>query len=153
MAPPFSITGLDFGGPYFVTYKHQRKGVLNKIYVCVCICFVTRAIHLEILSDLTSDAIIATLKRFMFRREKCSKIFTDNATNFVGANSQLRAFYKTLNFPDQNLAAYFTEEGIEWNFIPPRAPHIGGLWEAGKKVSEISLQTSTGKIPTNIREV
>ncbi|GFW70283.1 integrase catalytic domain-containing protein [Trichonephila clavipes] len=41
MAPPFSITGLDLGGPYFVTYKHQRKGVLNKIYVCVCICFVT----------------------------------------------------------------------------------------------------------------
>ncbi|GFW55447.1 integrase catalytic domain-containing protein [Trichonephila clavipes] len=55
MAPPFSITGLDLGAPYFVTYKHQRKGVLNKIYVCVCICFVTRAIHLEILSDLTSD--------------------------------------------------------------------------------------------------
>ncbi|GFU03750.1 integrase catalytic domain-containing protein [Trichonephila clavipes] len=90
MAPPFSITGLDLGGPYFVTYKHQRKGVLNKIYVCVCICFVTRAIHLEILSDLTSDAIIATLKRFMSRRGKCSKIFTDNATNFVGANSQLK---------------------------------------------------------------
>ncbi|GFV84686.1 integrase catalytic domain-containing protein [Trichonephila clavipes] len=84
MAHPFSITGLDLGGPYFVTYKHQRKGVLNKIYVCVCICFVTRAIHLEILSDLTSDAIIATLKRFMSRRGKCSKIFTDNTTNFVG---------------------------------------------------------------------
>ncbi|GFX33343.1 integrase catalytic domain-containing protein [Trichonephila clavipes] len=119
MAPPFSITGLDLGGPYFVTYKNQRKGVLNKIYVCVCICSVTRAIHLEILSDLTSDAIIATLKRFMSRRGKCSKIFTDNATNFVDANSQLKAFYKTLNFPDQNLAAYFTEESIEWNFIPP----------------------------------
>ncbi|GFU00880.1 integrase catalytic domain-containing protein [Trichonephila clavipes] len=131
MASPFSITGLDLGGPYFVTYKPQRKGVLNKIYVCVCICFVTRAIHLEILSDLTSDAIIATLKRFMSRRGKCSKIFTDNATNFVGVNSQLKVFYKTNNFPDQNLAAYFTEEGIEWNFIPPRALHMGGLWEAG----------------------
>ncbi|GFT14283.1 integrase catalytic domain-containing protein [Trichonephila clavipes] len=73
VAPSFSITGLDLGGPYFVTYKHQRKGVLNKINVCVCICFVTRAVHLEILSDLTSDAIIATLKRFMSRRGKCSK--------------------------------------------------------------------------------
>ncbi|GFW22688.1 DUF5641 domain-containing protein [Trichonephila clavipes] len=55
----------------------------------------------------------------MSRRGKCSDIFTDNATNFVGVNSQLKAFYKTLNFPDQNLAAYFTEEGIEWNFISP----------------------------------
>ncbi|GFY11046.1 integrase catalytic domain-containing protein [Trichonephila clavipes] len=140
MTPPFSITGLDLGGPYFVTYKNQRKGVLNKIYVCVCICFVTRAIHLEILSDLTSDAIIATLNGFMSRRGKCSKIFTDNATNFVGANSQLKAFYKTLNFPDQNLAAYFTEEDIEWNFIPPRAPHMGGLWEAGIKSVKYQLK-------------
>ncbi|GFS70385.1 integrase catalytic domain-containing protein [Trichonephila clavipes] len=145
MAPPFSITGPDLGGPYFVTYKHQRKGVLNKIYVCVCICFVTRAIHLEILSDLTSDAIIATLKRFMSRRGKCSKIFTDNATNFVGANSQLKVFYKTLNFPDQNLAAYFTKEGIEWNFIPPRAPHIGGLWEAGIKSVKYHLKRALGR--------
>ncbi|GFW14234.1 integrase catalytic domain-containing protein [Trichonephila clavipes] len=153
MATPFSITGLDLGGPYFVTYKHQRKGVLNKIYVCVCICFVTRAIHLEILSDLTSDAIIATLKRFMSRRGKCSKIFTDNATNFVGANSQLKVFYKTLNFPDQNLAAYFTEEGIEWNFIPPRAPHMGGLWEAGIKSVKYHLKRALGKIPTHLRGV
>ncbi|GFU51816.1 integrase catalytic domain-containing protein [Trichonephila clavipes] len=145
MAPPFSITGLDLGGPYFVTYKHQRKGVLNKIYVCVCICFVTRAIHLEILSDLTSDAIIATLKRFMSRRGKCSKIFTDNATNFVGANSQLKVFYKTRNFPDQNLAAYFTEEGIEWNFIPPRAPRMGGLWEAGIKSVKYHLKRALGR--------
>ncbi|GFX71174.1 RNA-directed DNA polymerase from mobile element jockey [Trichonephila clavipes] len=145
MAPPFSITGLDLGGPYFVTYKHQRKGVLNKNYVCVCICFVTRAIHLEMLSDLTSDAIIATLKRFMSRRGKCSKIFTDNATNFVGANSQLKVFYKTLNFPDQNLAAYFTEEGIEWNFIPPRAPHMGGLWEAGIKSVKYHLKRALGR--------
>ncbi|GFS80589.1 integrase catalytic domain-containing protein [Trichonephila clavipes] len=145
MAPPFIITGLDLGGPYFVTYKHQRKGVLNKIYVCVCICFVTRAIHLEILSDLTSDAIIATLKRFMSRRGKCFKIFTDNATNFVGANSQLKVFYKTLNFPDQNLAAYFTEEGIEWNFIPPRAPHMGGLWEAGIKSVKYHLKRALGR--------
>ncbi|GFW78089.1 integrase catalytic domain-containing protein [Trichonephila clavipes] len=145
MAPPFSITGLDFGGPYFVTYKHQRKGVLNKIYVCVCICFVTRTIHLEILSDLTSDVIIATLKRFMSRRGKCSKNFTDNGTNFVGANSQLKVFYKTLNFPDQNLAAYFTEEGIEWNFIPPRAPHMGSLWEAGIKSVKYHLKRALGR--------
>ncbi|GFY11583.1 integrase catalytic domain-containing protein [Trichonephila clavipes] len=145
MTIPFSITGLDLGGPYFVTYKNQRKGVLNKIYVCVCICFVTCAIHLKILSDLTSDAIIATLKKFISRRGKCSKIFTDNATNFVGANSQLKVFYKTLNFPDQNLAAYFTEEGIEWNFIPSRAPHMGGLWEAGIKSVKYHLKRELGR--------
>ncbi|GFU71140.1 DUF5641 domain-containing protein [Trichonephila clavipes] len=86
-----------------------------------------------------------TVKRFMSKRGKCSKIFTDNATNFVGANSQLKVFYKTLNFPDQNLAAYFTEEGIEWNFIPPRAPHMGGLWEAGIKSVKYHLKQALGR--------
>ncbi|GFW21916.1 DUF5641 domain-containing protein [Trichonephila clavipes] len=81
----------------------------------------------------------------MSRRGKCSKIFTDNATNFVGANSQLKVFYKTLNFPDHNLAAYFTEEGIEWNFIPPRAPHMGGLWEAGIKSVKYHLKRALGR--------
>ncbi|GFX72891.1 uncharacterized protein TNCV_1697881 [Trichonephila clavipes] len=69
----------------------------------------------------------------------------DNATNFVGANSQLKVFYKTLNFPDQNLEAYFTEEGIEWNFIPPRAPHMGGLWEAGIKSVKYHLKRTLGR--------
>ncbi|GBO22148.1 hypothetical protein AVEN_107480-1 [Araneus ventricosus] len=101
---PFTITGLDLCGPYLVKYKNQRKGTLNKVYICVCICFSTKAIHLELLSDLTSDALIATLKRFTSRRGRCSKIYTDNATNFVGSNSKLKKFYKLINFPDENLA-------------------------------------------------
>lgn len=51
IAPPFSIIGLDLCGPFMVTYKNQRKGTLNKVYICVCICFVTRAIHLELFTD------------------------------------------------------------------------------------------------------
>ncbi|GFY07504.1 DUF5641 domain-containing protein [Trichonephila clavipes] len=81
----------------------------------------------------------------MSRRGKGSKIFTDNARNFVGANSQLKVFCKTFNFPDQTLAAYFTEEGIEWNFIPPRAPHMGGLWEAGIKSVKYHLKRALGR--------
>ncbi|GFV33899.1 integrase catalytic domain-containing protein [Trichonephila clavipes] len=62
------------------------------------------------------------------------------------------AFYKTLNFPDQNLAAYFTEEGIEWNFIPPRAPHMGGLWEAGIKSVKYHLKRALGKSRLTYKE-
>ncbi|GFU70830.1 integrase catalytic domain-containing protein [Trichonephila clavipes] len=80
ISSPFTIAGLDLCGPFLVKYKNQRKGTLNKVYICVCICFSTKAIHLELLSDLTSDALIATLKRFTSRRGKCSKIYTDNAT-------------------------------------------------------------------------
>ncbi|GFV90204.1 integrase catalytic domain-containing protein [Trichonephila clavipes] len=133
ISSPFTIAGLDLCGPFLVKYKNQRKGTLNKVYICVCICFSTKAIHLELLSDLTSDALIATLKRFTSRRGKCYKIYTDNATNFVGANSILKKFPKLINFPDENLAKYFVSENIDWKFIPPKSPHFGGLWEAGVK--------------------
>ncbi|GFT89729.1 integrase catalytic domain-containing protein [Trichonephila clavipes] len=71
ISSPFTIAGLDLCGPFLVKYKNQRKGTLNKVYICVCICFSTKAIHLELLSDLTSDAaLIATLKHFTSRRAK-----------------------------------------------------------------------------------
>ncbi|GBM39321.1 hypothetical protein AVEN_257434-1 [Araneus ventricosus] len=143
---PITITGLDLCGPYLVKYKNQRKGTLNKVYICVCICFSTKAIHLEILSDLTSDALIATLKRFTSRRGRCSKIYADDATNFVGSNSKLKKFYELINFPDENLANYFTSEGIDWNFIPPKSPHFGGLWEAGVKSVKHHLKRTIGNL-------
>ncbi|GFT73678.1 integrase catalytic domain-containing protein [Trichonephila clavipes] len=70
ISSPFTIAGLDLCGPFLVKYKNQRKGTLNKVYICVCICFSTKAIHLELLSDLTSVALIATLKRFTSRLVK-----------------------------------------------------------------------------------
>ncbi|GFT00568.1 integrase catalytic domain-containing protein [Trichonephila clavipes] len=57
ISSPFTIAELDLCGPFLVKYKNQRKGTLNKVYICVCICFSTKAIHLELLSDLTSDAL------------------------------------------------------------------------------------------------
>ncbi|GFS80358.1 integrase catalytic domain-containing protein [Trichonephila clavipes] len=70
ISSPFPIAGLDLCGPFLVKHKNQRKGTLNKVYICVCICFSTKAIHLKLLSDLTSDALIATLKRFTSRRDE-----------------------------------------------------------------------------------
>ncbi|GFV75187.1 integrase catalytic domain-containing protein [Trichonephila clavipes] len=88
------------------------------------------AIHIEIVSDLTSDAFIATLKRFFSRRGKCAKLYSDNGKTFVGANKELKRFLKLIEDSDDNLAGFLCAEGIEWKFIPPRAPSFGGLWEA-----------------------
>ncbi|GFW04062.1 integrase catalytic domain-containing protein [Trichonephila clavipes] len=111
-----------------------------------------RAIHLELLSDLTSDALIATLKHFTSRRGKCSKSYTDNATNFVGANSILNKFHKLNNFPDENLAKYFVSENIDWKFIPPKSPHFGGLWEAGVKSVKHHLKRAIGNLHFTFEE-
>ncbi|GFT28671.1 integrase catalytic domain-containing protein [Trichonephila clavipes] len=92
-----------------------------------------KTIHIEIVSDLTSDAFIATLKRFFSRRGKCAKLYSDNGKTFVGANKELKRFLKLIEDSDDNLAGFLSAEGIEWKFIPPRAPSFGGLWEASVK--------------------
>ncbi|GFW73915.1 integrase catalytic domain-containing protein [Trichonephila clavipes] len=71
------------------------------------------AVHLDIVTDLTSNAFIATLKRFIFRRGKCAKLYSDNATNFVGANIELKKMFNLVCKPDEALASYMASEGID----------------------------------------
>ncbi|XP_055928190.1 uncharacterized protein LOC129959396 [Argiope bruennichi] len=82
----------------------------------------------------------ATLKRFMARRGKCVKLFSDNAKNFVGANREIKKLYEMVREPDEKLTGYLAAEGIEWKFIPPRSPHFGGLWEAAIKSFKYHLK-------------
>ncbi|GBL67723.1 hypothetical protein AVEN_12094-1 [Araneus ventricosus] len=153
---PFTNTGIDLCGPFCIKYKNQRKGIFNKVYVAIFVCFSTRAVHLEILTDLTSDALIATLKRFFARffarRGICTTIFSDNATNFVGANSELRKFYQLFrNLPD-NLALYLVSQSISWKFLPPRSPNFGGLWEVGAKSFKHHLKRTVGNLKLTTEE-
>ncbi|GFS91542.1 integrase catalytic domain-containing protein [Trichonephila clavipes] len=110
------------------------------------------AVHLDIVTDLTSNAFIATLKRFIFRRGKCAKLYSDNATNFVGANIELKKMFNLVCKPDEALASYMASEGIDWKFLPPRAPNFGGLWEAGVKSFKFYLKRVVGRSITSIVE-
>ena len=127
---PFNCSGVDFCGPFLIRYKHQRKGTYHKIYVCIFVCLVTKAVHLEIVTDLTSEAFIACLKRFVARRGLCSKLFSDNGTNFVGASKELSKLFNLVVKPDDELATYLSTERMDWFFLPPKAPNFGGLWES-----------------------
>ncbi|GFV34988.1 integrase catalytic domain-containing protein [Trichonephila clavipes] len=135
----FNCSGVDFCGPFMIRYKNQRKGILHKIYICVFVCFVSKAIHIEIVSDLTSDAY-CYIKRFFSRRSKCAKLYSDNGKTFVGANKKLKRFVKLIEDSDDNLAGFLSAEGIEWKFIPPRVPSFGGLWEASVKSIKYHLK-------------
>ena len=141
---PFNHSGVDFCGPFNIKYKNQRKGIFHKIYVALFVCFTTRAVHLEVVSDLTSDSFIATLKRFFSRRGKCARLFSDNGLNFVGANSEIKRLCKMVRHPDEALAGFLADEGIDWHFLPPRAPSQGGLWEAGVKSFKHHLKRAMG---------
>ncbi|XP_037952450.1 uncharacterized protein LOC119682944 [Teleopsis dalmanni] len=130
---PFARTAVNFCGP-ILTYLRIRGRVPYKTYIAVFVCLSTKAAHLDV-SDLSTEAFIAALKRLIGRRGLPSDIYCDNATNFVGANNKL-AELKRMFFEKSNqvmLQTFCSNQFINFNFIPPRAPHFGGLWEAAVK--------------------
>ncbi|XP_071574572.1 uncharacterized protein, partial [Temnothorax nylanderi] len=94
---PFVTTGVDYAGPLQIRETRRRGRVhVSKGYVAVFTCFSTKAVHLELVTDLTTEAFIAALRRFTARRGICSQLFSDNATNFVGAARELKEIYEFL---------------------------------------------------------
>ncbi|GBM93817.1 hypothetical protein AVEN_234924-1 [Araneus ventricosus] len=141
---PFSHLGINFCGPFYIKYKSQRKDAHQTCYVTVFICYATKAIHLESVTDLTADAMIATLKRFFSRRGTSSSICTDNASNFKCVNSDLKSLQSMISKPPEPLANYLTNEQVTCKFISPRSPNFCGLWEAGVKSFKHHLKRTVG---------
>lgn len=88
----FSHCGVDYAGVILQESK-RRNSRNHKAYVAVFMCFATKEVHLKLVSDLTTDAFLAALKRLISRREKPIKMYSDNATTFVGAQRQIKEFY------------------------------------------------------------
>lgn len=133
----FARSGVDFCGPILIR-SGIRRVVSKKCYVAVFVCFTTRAIHLELVSDLSTQAFLAALTRFMARRGLCSHIHSDNGTNFVGASKVLRNYFQKSKGV-QSVVDVLANQGVQWHFIPPSAPHFGGLWEAAVKSAKHHL--------------
>ncbi|XP_037957505.1 uncharacterized protein LOC119687303 [Teleopsis dalmanni] len=88
----------------------------------------------------------SALKRFTCTRGNPKIIWSDNATNFVGARNEL-AEVKQLFESSQHLKNIHQDclsDGIEWKFIPPRSPHFGGLWEAAIKSAKRLFYSTVG---------
>ncbi|XP_033225734.1 uncharacterized protein LOC117178416 [Belonocnema kinseyi] len=116
-------------------------------YVAVFICFATKAIHLELVGDLTTESFIGCLKRFFSRRGKSQNFYSDHCTNFIGARNELKQLYDLIQSAqtDPKVQTYLSKERITWSFILPRAPHMGGLWEASVKSFKHYLLRTAGK--------
>jgi len=134
---PFYHTGVDFFGPMFVKEKKWRNRGRVKVYGCVFICMSVRAVHIEIVSDLSTEAFLAALRRFMGRRAIPAHIYSDNGTNFVGTNRQLRelhALIESNNFKTR-INEFATSKRITWHFNPPLSPHFGGIWRRSNRLN------------------
>lgn len=142
--PPFYVTGVDYAGPFLIKDRRGRGSKLHKAYISLFVCFSTRAIHLELVSDLTTESFIAAFRRFVSRRGKPFQIYSDNGTNFKGANLELKRLSGFLRANSENVENFLTSEGILWKFIPAYSPHFGGLWEAGVKATKSHLLRIAG---------
>lgn len=144
-ARPFSHAGVDYAGPLTIKAYRGRCKKFLKSYVAVFICLCTKAVHLELVSDLTTLAFLAAFKRFVGRRGRCQRMYSDNGTTFVGANKRLK---EDIRLAEQTwkseLEPDFHEMGTEWHFIPPSTPHFGGLWEAAVKSTKTHLKKTIG---------
>ncbi|KAL0842122.1 hypothetical protein ABMA28_014300 [Loxostege sticticalis] len=122
---PFTYTGVDLFGPLEVTVGRRRE----KRYGVIFTCLTVRAIHIELVSQLTTDALIMALRRMAARRGWPRCLYSDNGTNLRGAHTELKKCI--LELDEKLLKEGATSYGLEttWTFIPPASPHWGGAWE------------------------
>ena len=151
----FEKVGVDYAGPFHVKYGMVRKTTTVKAYVCVFVSLAVKAVHLEAVSDLTTEAFIATLRRVIARRGHPSLIWSDNGTNFVGANRELKELYEFLvqQKTEGTISEFCTTRNIKWQFIPERSPHFGGLWEAAVKSTKMHLRRIVGDVKLTYEEL
>lgn len=136
----FEVCGVDYAGPLYLKSK-------QKAWIVLFTCAVYRAVHLELVQSLTTDAFIQVLRRFIARRGRISVLYSDNGTNFVGANSAL----KVLDW--DKIAMYSTAQKITWKFIPPTAAWWGGWWERIVRMLKELLRRVLGKSVVNYEEL
>ncbi|XP_046841149.1 uncharacterized protein LOC124435254 [Xenia sp. Carnegie-2017] len=118
---PFSKTGVDFAGPLYVK---NAPGGTDKVYIALFSCCVTRALHLDLVKDLSADEFVRCLRRFAARRGTPSLMVSDNAKTFKATVKTLENLYK-----NERMQGYLGNNRIEWKFNLERAPWWGGFFE------------------------
>lgn len=139
----FLHSGVDFAGPIITkTFTGRTRGqyanITQKSYIAIFVCLATKALHVDLVSDLKADSFIACFKRFVAKRGKCSDLYSDNGKNFVSASKQLRQdFIKLMKDPE--LQSYLAHDGTVHHFNPPLSPAFGGLWCKKYKISSEAI--------------
>ncbi|XP_028163513.1 uncharacterized protein LOC114355056 [Ostrinia furnacalis] len=147
---PFYSCGVDMAGPFLISSKKGRGSRTSKCYLCLFICLSSKALHLELVSDMSTEAFILSLRRFISRRGKPGIIYCDNGSNFKGANNELG---KLLRSSRKSVSHFANDEGIKFVFSPAYSPHFGGIWEAGVKSAKHHLKRVAGNASLTFEEL
>ena len=137
--PCFTHTGIDYFGPMNV--KRGRSVV--KRWGAIFTCLNSRAVHLELASSLETDSFINVLRRFINRRGPPQVIYSDNGTNFVGAEREIREAIE--NWNQDQIRNELLQKGCQWKFQPPKASHASGVWERLIRSTRRALKAILGE--------
>ncbi|KAL0841161.1 hypothetical protein ABMA28_014907 [Loxostege sticticalis] len=126
---------VDYAGPVLIADRKGRGCKLLKSFLAIFICNSVKALHIELVTALSSEAYLAALNRFVSRRGKPQSITSDNGTNFVGTYNELSTFLL-----QSDLEGAVAQEGIEFKFVPAYTPHFNGLAESAVRSTKYHLK-------------
>lgn len=113
-ACPFSVTRVDYAGPIqFRESKRRGRIPISKAYIAVFVCFSIKAVYLELVTELTTEAFLAALRRFISRCGLCAQLYSDNETNFIGASRDLEEIYAFLVKKESEIAKTLADQRIK----------------------------------------
>ncbi|XP_025202896.1 uncharacterized protein LOC112599977 [Melanaphis sacchari] len=143
---PFTAVGVDYAGPIVLKSSPTRRTDSCHAYICLFVCMATKALHLELASDLSTETFLMAFSRFISRRGPIQQMHSDCGTNFVGASKLFETVNKFTQSAEHQKKCrdFLTTRNITWHFNPPSAPHFGGLWEAGVKSTKTLIHRSIG---------
>ena len=133
---PFTFTGVDFTGALYV----QRDKQEVKVYLCLFTCATTRAVHLEIVQDLTAQTFLMAFRKFAARRSLPRIMISDNGSTYLSAAEELRTL---MQLPE--VKQELGKKGVTWRFIPKRAPWYGGFWERLIGITKTAIKKVLGR--------
>ncbi|XP_053402669.1 uncharacterized protein LOC128557991 [Mercenaria mercenaria] len=136
-SPPFSVTAVDFTGALYVK---DNTGSEIKVYICLFTCAVTRAVHLEVVPNLSEDSCLQAFRRFASRKSMPQVMISDNAATYLSASNYLKRMFEY-----SSVMEMLNRRGIEWKFIPSRAPWYGGFWERLIGLTKTTFKKILGK--------
>ena len=137
---PFSRVGLDYLGPLHIKTENGS----SKVWICLFTCLVTRAIHLELVCDMSTDEFLMCFKRFISIRGTPSEIISDNAMQFRTASDILGRVWGQIH-KEEEIASYISNKGIKWKFNVELAPWMGGFYERLIALVKRSMKKTIGR--------
>lgn len=121
--PPFTCVEVDYFGPIEIK---RGRATLNR-YGVIFTCLASRAVHLKVAYSLNTDSCINAFRRFISRRGQVTEFRSDNRTNFISSERELRVALNAWNVGQIEQA--LLQKGVKWTFNPPAGAHHGGAWE------------------------